>query len=161
MNQHNPPLPLPAIGVGAVVFNRQQQVLLIQRNQPPAQGYWSVPGGKQERGESLCQALLREVKEETGVDVTIQCIVAVVERRAEGFHYVIVDFLAEYNGNENALLHAQSDVSDAQWVNLEALVNYPLVDGLLTIIKTAFGVYTGKRVAGLYDVQGNGTDFLL
>ena len=80
--------PVPAIGVGGIVFNNQKQVLMIQRNQPPAMGFWSVPGGKLEPGESLAEACQREIKEETGLDIEVKNIVAVVERRIEGFHYV-------------------------------------------------------------------------
>ena len=91
-NTHS--LPVPALGVSGIVFNNQQQILLIQRNQPPAMGCWSIPGGKLEPGESLVEACQREIKEETGLDTEVKNIVAVVERRVEGFHYVIIDYLA-------------------------------------------------------------------
>jgi 8-oxo-dGTP diphosphatase len=78
-------LPTPAIGVGGIVFNHRGEVLLIQRNQPPATGLWSIPGGKLEPGESLAEACHREVKEETGLKVQVTAVVAVVERQSEGF----------------------------------------------------------------------------
>ena len=87
-------LPVPTLAVGGIVFNNQKQILLIQRNQPPAMGFWSIPGGKLEAGESLVEACQREIKEETGLDTRVKNIVAVVERRIEGFHYVIIDYLA-------------------------------------------------------------------
>ncbi|MFM8332847.1 MAG: NUDIX domain-containing protein [Candidatus Methylumidiphilus sp.] len=89
----------PALGVSAIIFDAAERVLLIQRGQPPAQGFWHVPGGKLEAGERLIAAACRKVKEETGLDVIIGPIMAVVERWQEGFHYVIVDFpgfLADY-----------------------------------------------------------------
>lgn len=65
--QHNtnPPFPEPMIGVGGLLVNRLNQVLLIKRDKPPAQGLWSVPGGKLEAGEALIECCRREMQEET------------------------------------------------------------------------------------------------
>ena len=122
-------LPVPTIGVGGIIFNNQKQVLMIQRNQPPAMGFWSVPGGKLEPGESLSESCQREIKEETGLDTEVKNIVAVVERRIEGFHYVIIDYLALLMDEENSQPIAQSDASEARWGSLDPLVDYDLVEG--------------------------------
>jgi len=158
-NTHS--LPVPTLGVSGIVFNKQKQILLIQRNQPPAMGLWSIPGGKLEPGESLVEACKREIKEETGLDTDIKNIVAVVERRVEGFHYVIIDYLAQLVDKENSQPVAQSDVSEARWVSLEHLIDYELVEGLAEIILRTYVVYNGDHVAGLYDVYAGGSDYIL
>jgi 8-oxo-dGTP diphosphatase len=154
-------LPVPTLGVSGIVFNNQKQVLLIQRNQPPAMGLWSIPGGKLEAGESLLEACQREIKEETGLDTEVKNIVAIVERRVEGFHYVIIDFLALLMNEENSQPIAHSDVSEARWVNLENLVDYDLVAGLAEIILRTYNIYNGGHIAGLYDVDATGSDYIL
>ncbi|MFA5923542.1 MAG: NUDIX hydrolase [Methylococcaceae bacterium] len=161
MHNNTHSLPVPTLGVSGIVFNNQKQILLIQRNQPPAMGFWSIPGGKLEPGESLAEACQREIKEETGLDTEVKNIVAVVERRVEGFHYVIIDYLAQLADEENSQPVAQSDVSEARWVSLENLFDYHLVAGLAEIILRTYKVYNGEHVAGLYDVDATGSDYIL
>jgi mutator protein MutT len=143
------------------VFNNQKQILLIQRNQPPAMGFWSIPGGKVDAGESLVEACQREIKEETGLNTEVKNIVAVVERRVEGFHYVIIDFLALLVDEENSQPVAKSDVSEAKWVGLEQLNDYDLVEGLAEIILRTYNMFNGDHIAGLYDVNATGSDYIL
>jgi 8-oxo-dGTP diphosphatase len=154
-------LPVPTLAVGGIVFNNQKQILLIQRNQPPAMGFWSIPGGKLEAGESLVEACQREIKEETGLDTRVKSIVAVVERRIEGFHYVIIDYLALLVDEGNGQPIAQSDVSEARWVSLEHLIDYDLVEGLTEIILRTYKVHKDDHIAGLYDVGAKGSDYIL
>lgn len=73
-------LPVPTVGASGIVFNNQKQVLMIQHNQPPAMGFWSIPDGKLEPGESLAEACQREIKEETGLETKVKNIVAIVEK---------------------------------------------------------------------------------
>jgi mutator protein MutT len=160
-NNNSHSLPVPTLGVSGIVFNNQKQILLIQRNQPPAMGCWSIPGGKLEAGESLAEACQREIKEETELDVEVKNIVAVVERRIEGFHYVIIDYLALLVDEETSQPIAQSDVSEARWVSLEQLNDYDLVEGLAEIILRAYNVYNGNHIAGLYDADATGSDYIL
>ena len=161
--QKNPfnSFPVPAIGVAGIVFNADQQVLLIKRNQPPAMGMWSIPGGKLEAGESMSAACRREIKEETGLDTEIQNIVAVVERRIENFHYVIIDYLALLADQQNVKPTAQSDVAEAAWISLDDLASYNLVPGLAEIIQRTYRLYSGHELAGLYAVASDGTDYIL
>jgi mutator protein MutT len=154
-------LPVPAIGVGGIVFNGQQQVLLIQRNQPPASGLWSIPGGKLEPGESLAKACQREVLEETGLEVQVTALVAVVERQTEGFHYVIIDYLAILKNQENPLPIAQSDVAQAKWVEIDEVFEYALVDGLADIILRTYALYKNNLPGGLHDTNRTGKDYIL
>lgn len=164
MNEFNHPektLPVPSIGVGGVLFNSDQQVLLIKRNQPPAKGWWSIPGGRLESGESLVEACRREFYEETNLDIMVKHIVAVVERRLEGFHYVIIDFYVQLVDEENCAPFAQSDVAEAKWVGLSDLGQFDLVEGLTEIITRTFHSQAQQNSVGLYDANSSGKDFIL
>lgn len=154
-------LPVPTIGVGGVLFNRHRQVLLIKRDQAPAQGLWSIPGGRHEPGESLAEACRREFHEETSIEIEVKNIIAVVERRLEGFHYVIIDFLVQLIDESSAVPLARSDVADAQWIGLDDLARYELVVGLEEIILRAFESIVHHRNDGLQSVEKTGTDFIL
>lgn len=119
--------PRPTVAVGAFVFDRERRLLVVQRGQPPGEGMWSVPGGKQEPGETLAQAVAREVREETGLIVEVRALACVVERIDEHHHYVILDYDADVIGGE---LAAGSDVRDARFVALEDLEHHNLGDAL-------------------------------
>ena len=151
--------PRPAIGVSAIIFDQHERVLLIQRGKPPAAGYWHAPGGKLEAGESLVEGVRREVKEETGLNVSIGPIMAVVERRQEGFHYVIIDFLAYLNNPANTNITPADDASAAAWVAETELGDYPIAEGLLPILKRARLAFRGEKL-GLADMEGLATDFI-
>lgn len=151
----------PKIGVSAVVFNTAGQVLLIKRNKAPSRGLWSVPGGCQEAGESLTEACKREVYEETGLKIEVKNLIAVVERRVEGFHYVVIDFFASVLDRKNKQPVAQSDVSEAEWVSLQHIAQYELVEGLDEILYRAYQLFKGDSIKGLLDFNGKGADFIL
>lgn len=154
-------VPEPAIGVGGIVFNNQNQILMIKRDQPPAKGLWSIPGGKLEAGESMVAACKREIKEETGLDTEIKQIVAVVERRIENFHYVIIDFLALLLDQDAAAPLAQSDVAEAKWIDIERIADYPLVEGLAEIIMRSYRLNRFNVAGGLSDIDSRATDFVI
>ncbi len=88
----------PIVGVAGIIF-REQEVVLIRRGQEPGLGEWSLPGGAVELGETLEEALRREVREETGLEIDIIALTAVVNRLirdqagAVAYHYVLLDFL--------------------------------------------------------------------
>lgn len=151
--------PTPAIGVAGVIFNAADEVLLIRRKYPPSAGLWSIPGGKLEPGESLVAACEREVLEETGLCVCVQHIVAVVERRDAHFHYVIIDFLAQLLEGQDRTPVAKSDVTEACWVAVNKLHEYPLVEGLQRIILSARDPEQRGRT-GLYDLDSLRQDFV-
>lgn len=153
------PPPRPTIGVSAIIFDAQERVLLIQRGQPPALGFWHPPGGKLEAGESLIEGVRREVQEETGLDVTIGPILAVVERRQEGFHYVIIDFLAQLADPGQTAIRPADDATAAEWVAEADLSQYPIAEGLLPILERARRARQGEKL-GLTDVAGLRTDFI-
>lgn len=145
MSQREYPLS-PIVGVGAVVLHGDS-VLLVRRAKAPLTGEWSLPGGAVELGETLEEAIVREVAEETGLTVApIQMLKAFdhIDRDSDGrihFHYVLVDFLcgvplAEQQAADGAL-QAASDVSDARWVQIEGLrtsKDFPLAARTLDVI---------------------------
>jgi 8-oxo-dGTP diphosphatase len=121
----------PVVAVGAIVWDGDR-VLVVRRGTPPSEGSWTVPGGKLELGERLEAAVVREVREETGLDVTCGALAAVVERSGEGWHYVILDYHATLRGGT---LRPGDDVTDARWVTLDELRAMPHTEGLLEILE--------------------------
>jgi len=129
----------PQIGIGVVLL-RGPEVLLIRRGKPPALGAWSLPGGRQELGETAEACARRELLEETGLAVGPLRLVGHVDsihRDAAGrieYHYTILDFAGEYVGGEAV---AGSDVTAVAWARAEAFDAYGLWDEARRIILTA------------------------
>ena len=130
-----PVLPDAAIAcVGAVVFDAEGRLLLVQRANPPAQGRWSLPGGRVEPGEQAQDAVRREVREETGLDVEVIREVGTVIRPApSGGQYVIRDFLAGPIGEVE--VRAGDDAADARFVALAEMSELPLSEGLVEALQ--------------------------
>ncbi|HET9830904.1 MAG TPA: NUDIX hydrolase [Vicinamibacterales bacterium] len=129
----------PVVGVGAVVLDGQR-VLLVKRGHAPLKGQWSLPGGGVETGETLEQAVAREVLEETGVTIEVGPIVEVLDRisrdsdgRVE-HHFVLVDFVARPSGG---FLRSASDAEDAEWVQLSDLQKYEVAPVTMSVIQKA------------------------
>ena len=122
----------PIAGVGAVIIRAgleggpqgQQQVLLVRRAHEPLKGEWSLPGGEVELGETLEQAICREVLEETGLVVeTVDVVQAFdrISRDDEGrvrYHYVLIDFLCRIVGGS---LACATDALEGRWATVEDL----------------------------------------
>lgn len=125
--------PIPEICVGAIVIDDEARLLLVKRGRGAAVGQWSVPGGRVEGGETLEQAVKREVAEETGLEVSCGRFVGWVERISADYHFVIMDFVAEVAG-EQAVLEAGDDAAAAMWLALDDLETIDLVDGLLQFL---------------------------
>jgi 8-oxo-dGTP diphosphatase len=105
-----PPRPIPCVGV---VCLRGDQVLLIKRGKPPREGQWSIPGGRMEWGETVTDAALRELREETGVEAELLGLIAVLDHISEHGHAVLIDFAARWTGGEP---RAGDDAADARFV---------------------------------------------
>lgn len=118
----------PVVCVGAVVVD-VDRLLLIRRGHGPAMGEWSVPGGRVEAGESLAEAVVRELAEETGLEGVCGELVGWVERVGEDYHYVILDFAVQLL-NPSAPPVAGDDAAEVAWVPLEDVAERCLVEGL-------------------------------
>ena len=134
--QPSEPRRRPQLAVGVFVFDATGRVLLIQRGRPPGQGLWSVPGGKVEWGETVADACRREVREETGIDVSIGPLVTWIERLDASYHYVILDFVGAPL-TDDALPQAGDDAADARWLTDDELQSLPLTAGLLPVLAQA------------------------
>ena len=119
--------PRPEVCVGAVAV-RRNDLLMIRRGHGPGAGEWSVPGGRVERGETLAEAVVREVHEETGLEVVCGAMMGWVERIAVDHHFVILDFEVVVISQEDPV--AGSDAAEARWVPAWEVPELPLVEGL-------------------------------
>jgi 8-oxo-dGTP diphosphatase len=117
--------------VGAVVV-AQDRLLMVRRGRGSAQGEWSVPGGRVEAGETLAEAVVRELFEETGLQGVCGDLVGWVERIGAGYHYVILDFRVVVLDDDAP--RAGDDAVEATWVPLSALGELRVVDGLLEFL---------------------------
>jgi ADP-ribose pyrophosphatase YjhB (NUDIX family) len=104
------------------------RLLLVRRASEPGLGLWSVPGGRVEAGESLVEAVERELVEETGVVARCGPLLGVAERRDGDHHFVILDYLVEVAAA--GPLVPGSDAGEAAWVPLDEVAGWPLVPGL-------------------------------
>jgi 8-oxo-dGTP diphosphatase len=133
-----PSLTAPVVGVGAVVW-KDDQFLLIRRRHAPRQGSWTLPGGRQELGETVYQAAEREIREETGVSILILDIAAVVDlidRVGEDllFHYTVIDVVAEWTGGEAV---AGDDAEAVVWVRPDQLAGYKVTEEVQRVVAAA------------------------
>jgi len=119
--------------VGAVALH-ENHLLLIRRGHGPAAGLWSVPGGRVKRGESLHEAVVREVAEETDLRVVVDGFLGWVEIVDAPEHFVILDFSVTPL-HPDAPVHAGDDAAEAEWVELADLADVRLVPGLLDFLE--------------------------
>lgn len=119
--------PSPQICVGAVAVY-DDHLLMVRRGRGPAQGEWSVPGGRVEPGETLAEAVVRELAEETGVEGVCGELIDWVERVGDDHHFVILDFAVQVLERGSAV--AGGDAAEAAWVPLHEVGDLRLVDGL-------------------------------
>jgi 8-oxo-dGTP diphosphatase len=129
--------PAVVVAVGAIV-RREGTVLLIQRGRAPAAGKWSVPGGRVEFGEPLADAVVREVREETGLSVEVDRFAGWAERTGDdagAYHHVILDFFVTERAPRGEA-RAGDDAVALQWVPVDALDGVDLVDGLADFLRS-------------------------
>jgi ADP-ribose pyrophosphatase YjhB (NUDIX family) len=138
----------PIVGVGALIVD-EENLLLVKRGVNPAKGKWSVPGGAVELGERMRDAVIREVKEECGLDVEIVLdkpldAIDNITMSKDGrfkYHYVLLQFLVRLKGG---VLPPASDVLDAKWVPFDKVKTYDLTK--------SFRVFFGKHQNKLKNV---------
>jgi 8-oxo-dGTP diphosphatase len=129
----------PEVAVGAVALH-DERILLVRRGRGPAAGEWSVPGGRVEAGETLHEAVVREVAEETGLEVVVERFLGWVERigpdddaAVPEYHFVILDFLVDVLDPDRTPV-AGDDAAEVAWVPVGALSETRLVAGLLDFL---------------------------
>jgi 8-oxo-dGTP diphosphatase len=129
----------PFLAVSAAIV-RAGQILVVRRARPPAQGLFSLPGGVVESGETLAQALIREVREETSLAIEPVALAGfreTITRDRDGRverHFVILPFAARWRAGEVAL---NEELSEARWLDPAELAGLPTTPGLGEIVATA------------------------
>jgi 8-oxo-dGTP diphosphatase len=135
----------PIVAVGAVILDGDR-VLLVKRRQEPLKGEWSLPGGAVESGEALEAALVREVREETGLDVVVGPVVDVfdsIRRDAGGraeYHYIIIDYACRVRPGASNIAASGSDAADVDWVAIADLERYRVTPTAIVVIRKALAV---------------------
>ncbi|MGJ3260859.1 MAG: NUDIX hydrolase [Rhodospirillales bacterium] len=139
--------PRPIIGIGAVIVG-EKGVVLIKRGKAPRLGSWSLPGGAQKLGETVHEAALREIREETGLDADIRGLVDVVDSISAAeddgrirYHYTLVDVWA--TTLTDAAPQAGGDAADARWVALTDLGTLNLWSETRRVIEMAHALWRG------------------
>ncbi len=122
---------VPEVCVGAIAVD-DQRLLLVRRGRGPAAGSWSVPGGRVQLGETLAEAVVRELAEETGLEGVCGALVDWVERVGPDHHFVIFDFSVEVLAPDP--VEAGDDAAEAAWVPLGEVADLVLVDGLAELL---------------------------
>ncbi len=129
----------PYLAVSAAVF-RDGRVLIVRRARPPAHGLYTLPGGGVELGETLEQAVVREIREETALEIEPVALVGfrqAIARDAGGLverHFVILPFAARFIGGEISL---NEELAEAHWLAPEAIAGLKTTEGLAAIIAAA------------------------
>jgi 8-oxo-dGTP diphosphatase len=128
--------------VGAVIRDDQGRLLLVKRGHEPGAGLWSLPGGRIEPGETDAEALVREMREETGLEVEPGPLLGAVRRPAgAGALIDIRDYAAAVTGGT---LIPGDDAADARWVSVAELDSLAITEGLVEAL-TSWGVLSPLR----------------
>jgi len=143
----------PIVGIGGIVIH-EGRALLIRRGSEPLRGEWSIPGGSLELGETLEEGVIRELLEETGLEVKIAGIVEIFERIFSGepprfvegkprpqYHFVIVDYLCERVSGEP---RAGGDALDVAYAREDELERFHLTETALRVLHKAFALYRAR-----------------
>jgi len=130
----------PLVGVGAIIIEHDR-VVLVKRGHPPLLGEWSIPGGVVEAGETLREAAVREVLEETGLRVEVGALLGVYDRILRDadertlYHYVLIDFLCRRIAGEP---QAACDAAEARWFTSHEVGQLSLAQDTAEVIKLGF-----------------------
>jgi 8-oxo-dGTP diphosphatase len=139
----------PVVGVGGVIVDRDRTVL-IRRGTEPLLGRWSIPGGTIEIGETIEEAVRRELREETGLEVRVLELIELFDRvylengaassqdkKKPRYHFIIADYLCELVGGEP---RAGSDVTDLAFAREDELGKFHLTEKATSVLKKAFAM---------------------
>ena len=129
----------PQLAVSAAIF-RDGKVLLVRRARSSAKGFYSLPGGRVEFGESLHEALRREVDEETGLAIDIAGLAGwreVLPSASGGGHYLIMSFAARWKDREPVLNHEHDDF---KWLKPDELGDLKMTGGLAEVVQAAWRI---------------------
>lgn len=132
----------PVVAVGAVIVQNDRAVI-VRRRHAPGRGEWTLPGGRVEWGEALVEAVRREMREETGLDVVVGPVVELferIERSADGgvtVHFVVVDYICAASAGT---LHAGDDAEVAVWVGVDELAAYRVGPHAADVIRRALAL---------------------
>lgn len=118
----------PILAVSVAVWS-ENRILLVQRGKAPNKGLWALPGGKVEFGETLAEAAIREMQEETGLMIAPQSLFLIQDILATDFHYSLHCVTAAVVGGT---LAAADDAADAKWVHETEITQMPTVPNLAT-----------------------------
>jgi 8-oxo-dGTP diphosphatase len=148
----------PIPGVGAVVIDRGA-LLLVRRGRGPGQGLWAVPGGKVRFGETQRQAVIREVREETGLEIEPDEVVWVGDSLGPGdppaWHFTLVDFAARVVGGNAA---AGDDALAVEWVPLDEVLNRRVTPTMVDLVELLRRDGRQKKDGGRRTADGSQTD---
>ncbi|MEE9169192.1 MAG: NUDIX hydrolase [bacterium] len=131
----------PILAVSAVVQNQDKEILIVRRAVEPGIGLWSLPGGVVKLGESVEQALRREIREECGIEVKIGELLGVFDRIFRDkagkvkYHYIILDYRCY---SENKDVRPGSDADDYHWLNESDLERFDYTPGVKELLKDFF-----------------------
>ncbi|SFM93412.1 NUDIX hydrolase [Thermodesulforhabdus norvegica] len=147
----------PLIGVGAVVI-RDKKVLLVRRANEPSKGLWSIPGGLVRTGETLEEAVKREILEETGIPVRVHDVIAILDRIIPDqkgrilYHYVLVDFLCTPLSKADPV--SGSDAEESKYVSMDELDGFELTTFTKGVIHRALNTLSSHEGANIYLKKG-------
>jgi len=124
----------PVVAVGAVVVDHDR-LLLVRRGRAPAKGLWSVPGGRVEHRETLIEATVRELREETGLEGVCGPLIDWGEFFEDDHHSIVFDFEVTLVGDDQP--RAGDDAVEVRWVDLPDVGELPMVEGLAELLHHA------------------------
>ncbi|WP_313802313.1 NUDIX domain-containing protein [Cytobacillus sp.] len=113
---------LPMVGVGAVILDENNRILLVLRKKKPEAGCWSLPGGKVDYMETIEDAVIREIKEELGIDIEISRLLCVTNHiiQAEDTHYVAPTFIVRIT-NGQVINNEPHAIEEIQWFPIDEM----------------------------------------
>jgi ADP-ribose pyrophosphatase YjhB (NUDIX family) len=133
----------PILAVSAAII-RDGRILIVRRARPPAHGLFTLPGGGVEVGETLHEAVIREVREETALTIEPLALAGyreAIARDRDGKverHFVILPFAARWIGGEVVLL--DEELAEARWLKPDELAGLTTTEGLADIVRAAFAL---------------------